>query len=441
LTDLLQPGKAVKRDGADKSGEPTTLDSDAALAAAFETFTLTTQKLQRAYEILQAKYEEVNRQLEEKNKELQESLWEISRIRNYLNNILESMPSGLLVVNLKGEIITFNRAAEEITGYSAEDIIGRPYRILCRETKPGDPLQLIAGDRNRASYEWRLRRADGRFIPVGSNTSLVRDERGEVIGAMEIFSDLSEVKRLEKEVQQARTLAVLGQMASTVAHEIRNPLGGIEGFATLLARDFNVDDPKRKLVNRIVDGVKSLNNIVSNLLEFTRPLPARYREYNLVEIVDSAIAYIDGESQSKGRPLKIIREYGREKRMVRCDRGQLSQVFLNILGNAVQAMAGEGEIRVGIKYLAPEEAEDRSDLAGVEGRGLYRVYFADSGPGISVEPVEKIFNPFFTTREKGTGLGLAIAQKIVEAHGGKITALNLSPRGAEFRVDLPLPGY
>ena len=235
-------------------------------------FQETTRRYREAYEELASKFESLTLKLEETNVHLQQSLEEKDRVSNYLNNILESLSGGVLVVDLDGKITFFNQEAEEITGFEQEKVLGKPYANIIG-LSAGRKLSVLhtldTGER-LASHEKELQRADDRAIPLGFSTSLVRDEAGPVLGALEVFNDQTQVKRLEAEVQRVQTLAALGEMAATVAHEIRNPLGGIAGYAGMLERDLAADDPNRRLVYKITEGVGRLNRIVVSLLNYTR---------------------------------------------------------------------------------------------------------------------------------------------------------------------------
>ncbi|MCY3762009.1 MAG: PAS domain S-box protein, partial [Gemmatimonadetes bacterium] len=237
-------------------------------------FNETTRKYVQAYRQLEEQFEYLDAKLEETNNQLRQSLEEKDRVSKYLNNILESMSGGVLVLDLEGRITLFNQAAEEITGRSQEEVLGRRYEEVMGENGGGGKSALFTLDSGTGlqTQEKELKRSDGRTIPLGFSSSLVRDHNGEVLGALEAFNDLTEVKRLEAQVQRMNTLAALGEMAATVAHEIRNPLGGIASFANLLERDLDSGDPNRRLVSKITEGVARLNRIVSSLLSYTRPL-------------------------------------------------------------------------------------------------------------------------------------------------------------------------
>ncbi len=386
-------------------------------------FQETTRRYREAYEELASKFESLTLKLEETNVHLQQSLEEKDRVSNYLNNILESLSGGVLVVDLDGKITFFNQEAEEITGFEQEKVLGKPYANIIG-LSAGRKLSVLhtldTGER-LASQEKELQRADDRAIPLGFSTSLVRDEAGTVLGALEVFNDLTEVKRLEAEVQRVQTLAALGEMAATVAHEIRNPLGGIAGYAGMLERDLAADDPNRRLVYKITEGVGRLNRIVVSLLNYTRPLSLNVHPVNLAELVEETTAFFAIDIERSREDIRIERDFPADELICRVDPEQLQQVILNLLQNAMQAMPEGGAIEVGLR------AEG--------GTGVLIV--GDTGVGMDDEVREKLFTPFFTTKEDGTGLGLVTSKKIIDAHNGQIRVDSEPGRGTQFSISLP----
>ena len=405
--------------------------TDAQLEEAFTDsyilFNETTRKYMEAYKQLEEQFEYLNVKLEETNKELRKSLEEKDRVSNHLNNILESMSGGVLVVNLEGNITIFNQAAEAITGRSQEEVLDRPYeelfgQVVDREMSVLYTLKSGTGLTNR---EKDLKRADGRNIPLGFSTSLVRDNEGNVLGAVEVFNDLTEVKRLEAELQRVHTLAALGEMAATVAHEIRNPLGGIAGFAALLERDLEVQDPRRRLVHKITEGVARLNRIVSSLLTYTRPLKLNAHPVDLVELVEEATAFLEIDLKRTRDNITIKRLYPDTSLVRSIDPEQFQQVILNLVQNATQAMPDGGDVEIEV-YASGEPGAAQAVLC-----------IRDAGVGMSPDVQDKLFTPFFTTKEDGTGLGLVTSKKIVDAHGGQIRVDSQPGSGTSFFISLP----
>ena len=388
-------------------------------------FNETTRKYMEAYKQLEEQFEYLNVKLEETNRELRNSLEEKDRVSNHLNNILESMSGGVLVVNLEGEITMFNRAAESITGLTQAQVLGLPYSQALggHESPDASVLHTLESGKSLANREKELIRADGRSIPLGFSTSPVRDNDGNLLGAVEIFNDLTEVKRLEAELQRVHTLAALGEMAATVAHEIRNPLGGIAGFAALLERDLEVQDPRRRLVHKITEGVSRLNRIVTSLLTYTRPLKLNMHAVELVTVIEESAAFLEIDLLRGRDDVVIVRSYPEQSPVCSVDPEQFQQVILNLLQNATQAMPEGGVVRI--------EVSQRDGGTGA------MLCVRDHGIGMTEEVLEKLFTPFFTTKEDGTGLGLVTSKKIIDAHGGEIRVESQPGTGTSFFVSIP----
>lgn len=406
--------------------------SDAQLEEAFTDsyllFKETTRKYREAYSELYEKFESLNLKLEETNLELRKRVEEKDQISNYLNNILESLSGGVVVVNPEGDITLFNHAAEAITGRTQEEVVFQPYAKVIGLDAGRDKsvLHTLESGNGLSNQEKELKRADGHNISLGFSTSLVRDNEGHVLGAVEVFNDLTEVKSLEAELQRVHTLAALGKMAATVAHEIRNPLGGIAGFAALLERDLEGEDPRRRLVHKITEGVARLNRIVTSLLNYTRPLKLNRHPVDLAYMVEEAAAFFEIDPERKRENIAIRRNFPAEPTVCAIDPEQFQQIVLNLLQNATQAMPEGGYIDIEIAVDLEADQKHRALLC-----------IRDTGIGMDAEVQEKLFTPFFTTKEDGTGLGLVTSKKIIDAHGGAIRVESELGNGTCFTISLP----
>lgn len=370
-----------------------------ALKEAFDRFTLSTRTLEDAYRRLEARARELGLELAAKNQELALTI-------DYLNYILESMSDGVIAIDTGGVITTFNRAASEVLGFTAAEAVGREFHELLGREFSAAPAALSG----------RLRAKSGRAVPVAERDEPIADRNNVCIGHVKVFQDLTEIEALREQVRQNERLAAIGEMAATVAHEIRNPLGGIRGFAALLARDIPAGDPRARLVEKILVGAASLNRVVDELLEYTRPVEIRLRAVDCAELVSAALAYLDLD----GRPVAIHNNVA-PGLIVRADPDKMRQVLLNVLLNAVQSIEGSGSVWI--------DAAMDADWAAL--------CIRDSGCGMDAGHIGKIFSPFFTTKEKGTGLGLAVAAKIVEGHLGTIKAESSPGKGTAIHIRLP----
>ncbi|HEO69864.1 MAG TPA: PAS domain S-box protein, partial [Candidatus Hydrogenedentes bacterium] len=305
-----------------------------------------------------------------------------------------------------GVITTFNRAASAVLGYSADEAVGRPFRDVFGRDFHAPP----------APAAMALRAKSGRAVPVAERDSPIADRQERRLGQVKVFQDLSELEALRQQLRQVDRLAAIGEMAATVAHEIRNPLGGIRGFAALLARDIPEDDPRGRLVQKILTGTKNLDRVVNELLEYTRPVELRLRPTSCADLIEAAVELVELDAER----VAIYNDVEPGVRVL-ADSDKMRQVILNILLNAVQSIDGRGEVRV------RAEADDKTVTVAI----------ADTGCGIAPEHLEEVFSPFYTTKEKGTGLGLAVAAKVLEGHGGSIHAESEPGKGSTFYLQLP----
>jgi len=375
-----------------------TVDDVRALTRAFDLLTQTTRTLEESYRCLQARVGQLDKELAAKHHEL-------AVTSDYLNNLLESMSDGVVAVDEDGVITTFNRAAGHVLQYTAEEVIGRTFReVFGREfSVPLGPgaMELLA--------------RDGAVVPVTERDSPLADRANRRIGAVKVFQDLRELESLREQVRRMDRLAAIGEMAATVAHEIRNPLGGIRGFAALLARDLGPDDPRARLVDKILTGTENLNRVVTELLEYTRPLEICLEPHSCHDLVQGAVSYLESDGES----IHIDNRVPPGLRVL-ADTDKMRRVFLNILLNAAQSIEKEGRI----------------DISADEERGTVVVAISDTGCGMTPEQASKSFSPFYTTKEKGTGLGLAIASRIVDGHGGSLRVKSEPGKGSTFSVEL-----
>jgi PAS domain S-box-containing protein len=390
-------------------------------------FNKITQQLQLAYQELEKRFEDLNLKLEETNNQLRQSLVEKDKISNYLNNILESISSGVLVINSVGKITLFNRAAGEITGYQTDEVLGKDYlEIMGKNIKnEATPLNTLETGISHLNGEKEILDKNGNKIPLGFSTSLLTDGENNQLGAVEVFFDLSHIKRLEDEIAQVKTLAALGEMAATVAHEVRNPLGGIAGFAAILEKDLSENDPRRKWVKKIIEGVENLNRIVINLLNYTKVVKFSPNKVDFLRFLDDTLNFFLMDLSAQTKNIEIIKNYPPEKFECLIDVEQFRQVVLNLLRNSVQALPEGGKIEV---LTRP-----------IKDKVIFKI--SDSGVGMDEQTQKQLFNPFFTTKEGGTGLGLSTVKKIVDAHKGEIEIESEKSKGTTVTVSLPRGRY
>lgn len=398
------------------------------LQKAFSDFQVRAEQLSNAYAQMQSDFKKVNLELDRKNAELKESLEKQEETQTYLYSILESMENGVIGVDVQGVITQFNRAACEITGYQSSRVIGKSFAEVFANDSESEPslVKVLRTGRELKRDEKVFWHKDGHPVPISYQTALLRDSHGNRIGAVEIFSDISKIKALQEEMHQAKTMAALGEMSATVAHEIRNPLGAMGMWAGLLERDLETDDPRRKTLGKIVEGLSRLNKIVSNLLVYTRPVNTEFRKVSLAQILDEIVDFVQIEIERLGYDIQVTKKMGTQPVYVLADPEKMGQVIMNLCFNAIQAMAHGGELTVKLE-------EDQTKNAGLSCFSI-----EDTGVGIEKQNLVKIFDPFFTTKENGTGLGLAIVKKFVESHSGFIDIRSDTGKGTCVKVFIPV---
>lgn len=392
------------------------------LQKAIAAFDESTARLRASYERLQEEVRELRRNLEAKDRELGDSRAERDRLSGYLEHLLESVPSGVVAVDPEGRITTLNRAAQEITGLKPS-AVGAPFRDVFPLVDPPLPAQqgLEALELSPRQVV-EIRREDGEQALLGLRVSPFLGEEGELLGRVAVFQDVTRLRRLEEQESRNRRLVAMGEMAAGIAHEIRNPLGSLELFASHLVGELG-GSPHEDLAGHVLKGIQNLSRITGNLLLFARKTEPKLADMDLSQVIADAVLYSRAAANAK----QVTVEEALEPCPVAADADLLRQVFLNLVLNAVQAVGEAGHIRVSCSV----DASERPPLA------VARI--SDDGPGVPAEIRERIFDPFFTTRAGGMGLGLAIVQRIVSAHGGWVSVGRSSSRagGTEFTVALP----
>lgn len=401
----------------------------------FEAFNKIINDLQRQYLSLEKEYREQGRELGEINYQLRRTIADNRAVTSFLNSILISLTSGVIAVDQGGIITHFNPAAERITGITIDRALGHKYDEVITAKNGGNfsALDTVLSSAEFDSEEKVIINNCGEEIPVSVSTSLLSHECGESYGAVEIFFDLTKTKKLEDEVTRVKTLAALGEMAATVAHEVRNPLGGIGGFAALLKRELEGDEAKTQLVDKIITGVNILNQTVTALLDYTRRDQLSLHEVSLARLIEESVEYECTDRGDYQSAVQVeVKVEDRDLRL-KCDPHLMRQVLLNLLRNGREAMPLGGRITVRATRLTEDKALPISSPT-------VAIEVQDTGEGIPEDIRDKIFRPFFSTKHKnnGSGLGLASVWKTVQAHGGNVSVSSEVGKGSTFRIVLPV---
>jgi two-component system, sensor histidine kinase FlrB len=385
------------------------------LMEAFEMFTQASSSLESAFSQLQRKVQILTEELEAKNIELEKSLHEKEEAQNYLRTILERLPCGVFVLDARGELALCNPMAADVLGKSKSS----------RLKQKGRPA-LSAGMRNNFAgavdgeeIEIPLVRGGKKRILATSGAPLA-DAAGHLNGTLHIIRDITEMKALQEKSKRTERLSAMGEMAVELAHEIRNPLGSVELFASLLVKELS-GDPKRWAEN-IRIGTRSLNNIVSNMLHFANPISPSFSDVNIHEVIEETLKFTDPIMSQ--RQVRVDKLFDAENPVMPADCELIRQMMLNLILNAMKAMPANGSLTISTRTLTQNKSRQR----GLE------LQIQDTGIGIPAENLGRIFDPYFTTNKNGTGLGLSVVHQIVEHHSGTIRVASEVNRGTTFTI-------
>ena len=355
---------------------------------------------------------------------------------SFLRNLILSAVDGVIAADKTGQILIFNKAASEISGYSKEEALSS--LNIKNFYPPGDAKKIMKIMRSEEygrkgiirSYKQKCIRKDGSEVVISLTASIVY-ENDEEVATIGFFHDLTETIKMENELkktqtqlQQAEKMSSLGKLAAGVAHQLNNPLGGITLFSQLMLEEYELPEDARTDVLRIKRDAERCKSIVKELLEFARQTKREVQLHNINQLIERTIFLLKNQALFHNIRLKL--DLDDSLPLLPADVQQINHVLMNIILNAADAMEGKGTLEVRTKLL--------------EEKRMALVEICDSGPGIDEELLLKIFDPFFTTKEegKGTGLGLSMAYGIIQTHKGRLYATNREEGGAVFSIELPI---
>lgn len=349
----------------------------------------------------------------------------LTNLQAFHENIVQSIGSGVFTTDESGLITSFNRAAQEATGYSFDQVYGRAWGDIFNCQRDGATREQppAGGDR----FEVECKRADGSRLVLGITLSVL-EENGVQTGLVGVFKDLTQIRDMEEEMQRRQWLATLGEMSAGMAHEIRNPLGALVGAMQMLRKDVPIEDTNRRLMDIAIREATRLDAIINEFLQYARPPALNLKECDLNVLIKENVTLIQHEAK-KRKGIGIIVRLCEGALMAEVDPDQLKQVFWNLATNAFQAMPRGGELTIGSNRR-------RIGVGGRKGE-VIEITFQDTGEGIKKEHLDKIFLPFFTTKREGSGLGLAAIDRIVDLHGGWIRVESQEGQGTCFVICLP----
>jgi signal transduction histidine kinase len=403
-----------------------------ALTIAFDHFTKQTARLEGAYCALKEQFQSVNHELEESNRKLNEKVAELDFSSCYLDSILSNISQGIIFIDLSGSVTTYNAAAEAILEKSrnqvlfynfwdnfADDIFGFSMKeAFSRRTTRGNTIVSLHAGNGKSAKELEI----GITFVLQENVSTEKTAPEILVaqGMILLVRDITEIRRLQMIANRNDRLKELGEMAAQVAHEIRNPLGGIKGFASLLKRDLTEQPEMCQMAQYIIEGTDNLNKLVTNVLNYSRPVQLQFITVDVNQLITELVHHFQADELLKDN-IQIKVRYASKKIMIQADPQYFKSALLNLLVNSVQAMPEGGEITLSV------DQEDDTVIIKIR----------DSGVGISPGNMEKIFSPFFSTKVQGNGFGLAEVYKVIQAHGATIEADSEENKWTIFTIKIP----
>ncbi len=352
--------------------------------------------------------------LKEDEKELEKSKTfaeeKARTIEAYNENILQSVPSGVISVDNSLKIKSINQAAEHILAVNPEEIIDKDFG----EVISGPFVELIQKGELISRGEYRYITPDKKHVWLGITTSELRNTAGEKIGLILVFSDLTDIKNLQTQVELKQRLSQLGEMSAGISHELRNCMSVISGYAKLLGK--KADPALKPTVDAISSEIINMNNIISELLAFAKPTVPGLESTNMNKMIEEIVKSVASENES----IKISMNFNGSVSL-KADEVLLRQALLNLVNNAIDAMPDSGSLEINL-----DSFHDKAQIR-----------IADTGHGIPQDILKKIFLPFYTTKTERVGLGLALVQKIIVSHGGSIEVESEEGKGTSFTILLP----
>jgi PAS domain S-box-containing protein len=367
-----------------------------------------------------------NAQMKEVTKDRDRLEHKLENNQKYLSNILHTSETAIAVIDENEKFQSWNKGAENIFLYTEDEVIGKPSSLLLPDdNKYHDELKVIIENAKNSNevtiLDTERRTKDGRVLPVKLSVAKLPSDNGDYTGRTVILKDLSQVKQLQQQVDQSEKLAVIGQLAAGVAHEIGNPLASISFLVQVIQRK-NEDEVLRDQLYIIKENIDRISNIVRELVDFSRPPSYERVVIQITDVIKTAVGIVKYDKRVK--KVNFETDFDPDLPLVRIVPDQMLQVFVNILINALDAIGGRGNIKVNSHHTD----------------NMIFIEISDNGCGMNDETLNKIFNPFFTTKDvgKGTGLGLSVSYSIVKKFNGEILVESELERGSKFIIKLPV---
>jgi signal transduction histidine kinase len=390
------------------------------LSQAFQLFSEETSRLKEDYAKLQQRLQTVNQELAAAHRNLLQKVSELNSVTHYLDNILQNISQGIIFIDLEGRVTTINDTAARLLNVAVCQVLYQNVWNHFADDFFGFSLResLRFGITQRLIYKTIQQRPEIKELEI--STSFVFVGPKTYHGLIILLRDITQIQRLQQVAHRNDRMKELGEMAATVAHEIRNPLGGIRGYAQLLFRDLADQKNLQEMAGFVIEGTKSLESLVTTILSYSRPVQIQPQSVELGVFLKQLGQFVRVDPAYPPR-VKIEIHIPLDPLLAPVDPEALKSCLLNLIYNAFQAMPQGGLLTITLLKLD----------------NVYQIAITDTGVGIDPQHLQQLFSPFFTTKQQGTGLGLVEAQKIVQAHGGQMDVRSQIGRGSTFTLILP----
>ncbi|MCQ6278497.1 ATP-binding protein [Bacillus sp. EB600] len=351
---------------------------------------------------------------------IQRNIQNIEERKQLLDSLIENNMDAIIHLDLKGQLVSVNEAAERITGYRSEELTKKTFKeLVCEEDWDKVQEYFLEKEKGKSLLvESRFRVKSDHCILVSMKSVPIIIE-GKMIGYFVIVRDITELKDKEELIRKSEKLSIVGELAAAVAHEIRNPLTSIKGFLQLLNYKAEADEDKQ-YYQIMLSEIDRINLIVSEFMILSKPQAVTYQSENITSILTDVITLL--ETLAIVKNIEVTKALEPDM-IVKCERNQMKQVFINIFKNAIEAVSNNGKIDITVT----KSKEDRVCIR-----------FTDNGSGIPADLLSRLGEPFYTTKEKGTGLGLMVSHKIIEEHRGNINIKSEMNKGTTVDIILPV---
>ncbi|MBN2364582.1 MAG: PAS domain S-box protein [Calditrichaeota bacterium] len=363
----------------------------------------------------------------------------LNKVYNFYKSIIQNLNSGLIAIDLNGEINFVNQSGVSMLGYEREELLGKNISEVFADDVESQKIKraIFLPQKRFNDREVNFYHKEGTLKVVGLSSSQIHDENNNFDGIILLFRDLTEVRHLKIQLERMERLALLGELSAGIAHEIRNPLAGIRAAAQLLEESDGKADFQKQVVERIIREVDKANKLLKEFFKFAKPGKPNLKFHDIELLVDGVHLLLSPQMRQKN--IEFITDFGDDIPQVYVDDTQMEQVFVNLFLNAIDAMKNSGKLSIKTYKKKMNILTSKKEQFEIDNNQLNYVFIevSDSGCGISEQNIDKIFNPFFTTKPSGLGLGLSICSRLVSENGGNIDIDSVVGKGTTVTLALP----